>query len=167
MLKAVIFDVDGTLGNSLPLCIAALHDMCPAPFAGVPALLEWLKARGVRIGLVTGKGRKSLDITLEHYGIAGYFEAIEAGSPAGPVKTEGIQAVLEKLGVKPDEAIYVGDSPSDITFSRAAGVPAIAAAWAETADIKALKQLNPDALFDSIESFKEYLEELFDENITD
>src|SRR5689334_21675177 len=118
--QAVIFDLDGTLGNTLPLCIAAyraaiepligrtvsdteitdtfgpseegtimafaperfdegitaywkhyaaLHDRCPEPFAGVPDLLRRLRDTGVKVGLVTGKARKSTDLTLRRFGL--------------------------------------------------------------------------------------------------
>lgn len=178
MIRAVIFDFDGTIGNTLPLCIAAfrraieplagkqlpdeeivatfgpseegtirilaphayeqgladylncyreLHDMCPSPFDGIPELLEWLRARGIIIALVTGKGRRSCSISLEQYGIARFFDLVETGSPEGPCKPEGIRAVLDRFLLKPEEAIYVGDTASDVASARSAGVPAVAA----------------------------------------
>ncbi len=207
-MKAIIFDLDGTLGNTLPLCIAAfkqsieplagrvlsdeeivatfgpseegtisalipdhydrgvedyiahyreLHRMCPAPFDGIVDILEHLKSRGVRIALVTGKGGRSADITLEAFGIGHYFEAVETGSPLGPRKVEGIAGVLERLGVAPEEAVYVGDSPSDVTSSREARVSVVAAAWAETAEPEKLSAMNPDELCRTIGEFGQYV----------
>jgi phosphoglycolate phosphatase-like HAD superfamily hydrolase len=208
MIKAVIFDLDGTIGNTLPLCIAAfrkavepllgrilsdkeivaifgpseegmidalipnqyakviesylkyyreLHDMCSKPFDGIHEIFEYLKSKNIILALVTGKGEKSTAITLSKYDMASIFEAVETGSPAGPRKVEGIENILLKFNLKPQEAIYVGDAPSDIISARAANIPNIAAAWVDTADIQHLKELNPDAIFFTIEEFREPL----------
>ncbi|MCD8102073.1 MAG: HAD family hydrolase [Alistipes sp.] len=208
MLKAVIFDLDGTIGNTLPLCVAAfrqaveplagkklsdeeivatfgpseegtimqlipghyrqgvddyishyerLHDMCPEPFAGIRTIIERLKARGVTVAMVTGKGARSCRITLERYGMDGLFDAVETGSPQGQRKAEGIRAVLDRFGLQPGQAVYVGDAPSDVTASRAAGVQVIAAAWAATADVETLAAMAPDRLFTSVDELESYL----------
>ena len=215
MLKAVIFDFDGTIADTVPLCIAAcraafeplagrtfsdeeitatfgpseegsvralipdhyeagvaayltcykkLHPMCPKPFDGIPALLHGLKQKGLIIGLVTGKGRRSCDISLDAYGLADVFDAIEAGSPEGPCKPRGIQTILRRFGLNGSEALYTGDVPSDITASREAGVRIASAAWASTADPKALAACAPDAVCESIEAFAKYVEDLLREN---
>lgn len=132
--------------------------MCPSPFDGIPELLEWLRACGIIIALVTGKGRRSCSISLEQYGIARFFDLVETGSPEGPCKPEGIRAVLDRFLLKPEEAIYVGDTASDVASARSAGVPAVAAAWAETADRETLRRAGADQLFPTIPAFREWLE---------
>nr|WP_221401516.1 HAD hydrolase-like protein [Paenibacillus phyllosphaerae] len=207
----MIFDLDGTIGNTLPLCIRAfknaieplagrtlsdqeiiatfgpseegtiralipeheeqgvedylihyrkLHPMCEKPFEGMIDIIELAKAKGLRLAMVTGKGARSTEITLEIFGMREYFEVIETGWVHGPRKVQGIAAVVERLGVHPAECIYIGDSPSDILNSREAGVGAVAAAWAETADIEQLRSTSPDELFTSIADFKVYIEAL-------
>ena len=208
-VKAVIFDLDGTLANTLPLCIQAfrqsleplinrsisdaeiiatfgpseegtimalapnhydkgvadylhyyeqLHDMCPVPFEGMKEILQTLENRGVRIAMVTGKGKHSTDISLRHFELAQFFEMIETGSPEGARKTEGIQIILDGLtGIKKDEVIYVGDAPSDITASKKVGIPIIAAAWADTSEPKKLQEMQPDELFYTIKDFGDWL----------
>ena len=210
-IKAVIFDLDGTLANTLPLCIQAfrksveplinravsdeeiiatfgpseegtimalapqhydagvasylrfyesLHTMCAEPFAGIPALLHWLQNNSVRIAMVTGKGKYSTAISLEQFGLLHYFTHIETGSPAGPRKAEGIQAVLDQWPDIGREAIvYVGDAPSDIEASRKAGIPVVAAAWADTAEPEKLEPLKPDALLYSVDDLAGWLRE--------
>jgi phosphoglycolate phosphatase/pyrophosphatase PpaX len=209
-IKGVIFDLDGTVGNTLPLCIQAfrqsieplalktlsdediiatfgpseegtiqalipgfyeqgivsylqfyeaLHGLCPDPFPGITDLLIMLKANGIRIAMVTGKGKHSTAISLKRFGLNEYFERIETGSPAGPVKVEGIRAVLEWWEhLDKASVIYVGDSPSDISASRKAGVPVIGAAWAETAEPEKLSAMQPDQLFYSTDTFAAWLQ---------
>jgi phosphoglycolate phosphatase-like HAD superfamily hydrolase len=208
-IKAVIFDLDGTLANTLPLCIQAfresvqpliqrtlsdeeivatfgpseegtimalapdhykegvaaylhlyaeLHNMCPAPFEGMPEILQKLKQKNVPVAMVTGKGKHSTAISLQYFSLTGYFSVIETGAPLGPRKVQGIQAVLETWPeIDKREVIYVGDAPSDITASRAAGISVVAAAWASTANAEILKSMNPDQLFLSIQAFSDWL----------
>lgn len=208
-IKGVIFDLDGTIGNTLPLCIEAfrqsieplalkrlsdadiiatfgpseegtiqtlvpdhyeqgivnylqfyesLHDLCPSPFPGITELLDLLKEKGVRVAMVTGKGKHSTVISLKRFGLEGYFEQIETGSPEGPVKAAGIAAVLRRWkDLDKASVVYVGDAPSDITASRKAGVAVVAAAWAETAEPEILAAMQPDQLFDSITAFGDWV----------
>jgi phosphoglycolate phosphatase-like HAD superfamily hydrolase len=208
-IKGIIFDLDGTIGNTLPLCIQAfrqsieplaltplsdqdiiatfgpseegtiqtlipehyeqgivnylqfyesLHDLCPAPFPGITQLLDDLRSKNIRLAMVTGKGKHSTAISLKKFGLDDVFEQIETGSPAGPVKVEGINAVLQQWkDIDRTSIFYVGDSPGDITFSRKAGIPVVAAAWAETAEPEKLKVLNPDQLFYTIDEFTNWL----------
>src|SRR5258708_28463418 len=208
-IKGVIFDLDGTIGNILPVCIRAfrqsieplalktlsdediiatfgpseegtiqtlipdhyeqgivnylqfyesLHDICPDPFPGIAGLLNQLKDKGIRIAMVTGKGKHSTAISLKKFGLGDYFEPVETGSPTGPVKVEGITAVLQHWqDLDKDSIIYVGDAPGDITASRKAGIRVVAAAWAETAGPRKLKAQNPDQLFYSIDEFAAWL----------
>ena len=208
-IKAVIFDLDGTLADTLPLCIQAfrqsveplinrsvsdeeiiatfgpseegtimalvpghydkgvadylhfyeaLHEMCPVPFDGIKELLVVLKNNGVRVAMVTGKGKYSTDISLKYLGLAHFFEIIETGSQSGPRKAQGMQLILNLFtDIKNDEVIYVGDTPGDIRASRKVGIPAIAAAWADTAEPEKLIALKPDEIFYTITDFTKWL----------
>jgi phosphoglycolate phosphatase/pyrophosphatase PpaX len=208
-IRAVIFDLDGTLANTLPMCIKAFrasveplinrsvsdaeiiatfgpseegtimalapdfydtgvanylkyynefHAMCPDVFDGIKPLLKKLTDNNIRTAMVTGKGKKSADISLEKFGITEYFQLLEAGMPEGPRKPEGIQMILDKWpDLQKDEVIYVGDAPSDITACRQVGIPIVAAAWAETAEPQLLEPLYPDQMFFTVPAFSDWL----------
>lgn len=134
-----------------------LHDRCRKPFAGITELIRELKRRDVKVALVTGKGRLSLEITLEILGLHDIFEAIEVGSPDGPNKPAGIRNVLHELAVRPEDCVYVGDATSDVTAAREAGVSIISAAWAQTADVERLKSLGPDKICHTVTELEKFL----------
>lgn len=199
-----LFDLDGTLGDTLPLCVAAfrealeplvgrplsdaevmatfgpsedgtvaffaadrfdegmarfydsytrLHARWPAPFPGIREALELLKRRGSFVGLVTGKGRGGTEITLRRFGLDGCFDAIKPGQPEGKVKDRCIEEVLAEHALDRAATLYVGDTLYDMQVSRACGLRTVAAAWAPTADLAALRACRPDFCFETVQSF--------------
>ena len=208
-LKAVIFDLDGTIANTLPLCITSFrqsieplagravsdaeiiatfgpseegtimalapnhydkgvseylriyeenHHMCAAPFEGMPELIASLKNKGIRVAMVTGKGRASAVITLDKFGMLHLFEILEAGNPDGNRKAEGIESILEAWSnIGKDEVVYVGDTTSDILTCRQVGIPIVSAAWAETAEPNALVAMHPDYIFYTVPEFADWM----------
>ncbi len=128
----------------------------PDPFPGVHKLLENLKNNGHFITMVTCKSLITALITLEQYNIAHYFSDIYPGSPTGEVKDYCINKLISKYSLNKKETIYIGDAVNDITASRNCGISVIAAGWASTADIPALKATKPDYLFTSFGDFSNF-----------
>lgn len=95
---------------------------------GARELLRSLVARGLATGLVTSGGRDRVSRELEFHGVARYVHESVYGSDVAQKKPhpEALELCLERLRVKADEAVYVGDSPEDIAMARAAGVFSIA-----------------------------------------
>ena len=209
MFQCVVFDFDGTLGDTLPVCVAgfrfaleelggsrladkeimatfgpseegcamrllpdrakealaaylkhyeARHDMCPDPFPGIRELLVFLRANGIKLALVTGKGPASCRISLERFGLLGFFEEVRTGHKEGPNKAEDIRSVLNAFGIPGSAAYCVGDHPGDATAARAAGAIPLAAAWASTADQEALRRACPDAVFKTVSELRSFFE---------
>lgn len=115
----------------------ALHvDGEPATFPGVLELLAGLRAAGLPIGLVTGKSRRSWEITravaesLEPFDALVFDDDVRAPKP----DPHGLELAVELLGVQPDRAVYVGDTASDMEAARSAGLNPVAALWAHDGD---------------------------------
>jgi phosphoglycolate phosphatase len=94
------------------------------PFAGVNAALDRL-AETRALGLCTMKKAEFMHRLLAAFGWERRFAAVlgsEEGFPAKPDPAM-LAEVLRRLGVRPDEAIYVGDTWMDAQMARDAAVP--------------------------------------------
>jgi phosphoglycolate phosphatase/pyrophosphatase PpaX len=139
-----------------------LHpSMCPHPFDGIRELFDELKVQGILLGLVTGKGPKSLNITLEFFGFDNVFDAVETGSPYKANKPECLRNILQKFDLQPQETVYIGDAPSDILATREVSIPIFSAAWAQTTNLEKLQPLKPDYIVFSIEELRKRLLEKY------
>ncbi len=201
MLKIVIFDLDGTIGDTMPLCTVAfrkavepylerpmtndemvnifglneegmirrvtgaswrhalsdfyelyeqMHYLCPKPFDGIKGVLDDLRRLHLHVALVTGKGTRNCAFTLNRFGMSDAFEHIETGSPDYNRKSEAIGYTLNVFGCKHDEALYVGDTLSDVQSCRKAGVECLSAVWAEGSAVDELQRANPGNVVYSI-----------------
>ncbi len=98
------------------------------PFPGARELLVKIKDSGLRISIATSADKDDL-AKLE--GIANITDLIEkeassADAEQSKPEPDIFQAALSKLGIKPDEAIALGDTPWDIQAAQKAGIPTIA-----------------------------------------
>lgn len=209
-LTAFLFDLDGTLADTIPVCIQAVqatvqhfsgrvpeeseiyalfgpseeglleqlipgrldetlpyylaqyeqfHGQCPRPFSGVERLFSILQAKGIRSAIVTGKGPHSAEISVRILGLSQWVEMIEAGSASGANKPHSMRLVLDRWGLSPEQAAYVGDTPYDITAAREAGLLPVGAAWAKASLLRGQPVPNEYPLFYDVDRFIRWVEE--------
>ncbi len=93
---------------------------------GFRETLEALRSR-MRLAICTNRST-SMDMVLEHFGLAGYFSCVMTASRVRNPKPhpEPLLKILEYFEIKPNEALFVGDSELDRRASEAAGVPFVA-----------------------------------------
>lgn len=181
-VKLVAFDLDGTIGDTIPLCIrsfkkavipyighelsdddviqtfglneqgmigsiidtlhkeSALEDfytiyknlheqMCPRPFPGIRKLITDLKQSGIIVALITGKGSKSCDITLQQFDMNTLFDKVLTGNEVRNIKADSLKWLLQSYHLSPCEVVYIGDTIADIKACKAIGVDCLSAAW--------------------------------------
>jgi pyrophosphatase PpaX len=209
-LKGILFDLDGTLADTLPVCVEAfqitvkhfgnwipnedeitryfgtneegilekffpgqlnktlpyyldvyerIHEQkCAKPFPGVDKALSTLNSRGIHTAIVTGKGAKSASISMRILGLAQWIKIVEPGFADKADKPFSIKKVLERWGMLPDQAAYVGDTPYDMAASREAGLMPIGAAWASTSMVNNQSPLENYKIFYKLDDFIQWID---------
>jgi HAD superfamily hydrolase (TIGR01549 family) len=197
MLKAVLFDIDGTITNTNSLFLKAVVQThyeitgqmknpeffyfslgIPSPetmrilniphekrmdyihrwqelirekmsevelFPGILDVLTGLQELGLAMALVTSKVRLELSYQFDSFGLNHFFQTVICAEDAPRPKPnpDPLFEACRCLGVKPNEALYVGDSRYDIMAAKAAGIPFLFASWG-TVDANAVRELHPD-----------------------
>jgi pyrophosphatase PpaX len=107
-----------------------LHDELEA-FEGIERVLAELKREGRRLGIVTAKRRKTVELAFAVLPLERYFDVVVTSDMTERHKPdpEPVLTALKRLGVGPAEAAFVGDSPFDVASGKAAGVFTVAVAW--------------------------------------
>jgi pyrophosphatase PpaX len=107
------------------------HDRLVRPYDEVAATLETLHAGGHALAVVTSKLEPLAQRGLAHVGLDGFFDVVVGLESCDRHKPdpEPVRIALDRLGARPEDAAFVGDSPHDMAAGRAAGVTTIAALW--------------------------------------
>ena len=104
-------------------------------FPGTEKLLKRIKSENILLGLLTRGQRGYVTKTLKFCEIENCFDAIEAydDHPIGEQKPNPIamEHLARKLGVKPQEILYIGDSTTDYACAAGSGADFIGMAFDE------------------------------------
>lgn len=128
-------------------------------YPGIENILDLLSAHHIRQAIVTGKGARSAQISLGFFQLNGHFDYVETGWVSGSSKEACINKVVDEWQILPENVLYIGDAPSDVTIARCAGVRPISVAWADTADPQELLAQEPEALFETIPDLENWLKD--------
>jgi pyrophosphatase PpaX len=117
-----------------------LHETISA-FAGMEDVLHELKRRGHRLAIVTAKRRATVELAFARVPVEHLFETIVGGDETERHKPdpEPLLLALARLGARPEDAAYVGDSPFDMQAAKAAGLYAIGVGWGGIHEAEALR----------------------------
>jgi pyrophosphatase PpaX len=107
------------------------HDRLVRPYEEVEATLRALHERGFALAVVTSKVEPLAYRGLAHVGLDGFFDVVVGLESCTRHKPdpEPVRIALDRLGLPPTAAAFVGDSPHDMSAGRAAGVTTVAALW--------------------------------------
>lgn len=95
------------------------------PLPGVRSLLEALRGQGVALAIVTTKMEIVARAVIEAVGWSDLFAVIAGQDSAARPKPAPDPAlhVLARLGMRPEDAAFVGDTDNDVLCALAAGMP--------------------------------------------
>ncbi len=97
-----------------------------APYDGIKELVYDLKAAGIKVAVVTNKAQEAANTVVKML-FGDVFDCIMGLSPGVPAKPDPTSAlmVMEKLGVKPEDCAFIGDTSVDITVGVNSGAFAV------------------------------------------
>jgi pyrophosphatase PpaX len=131
---------------------AGLHEELVA-CTGVVPVLEQLRARGTRLGIVTAKRHATVALAAHALPFLNDLDVVVGWDDTDRHKPypDPLLHALDQLGSNPADAAYVGDSHFDLQSARAAGVYAVAVTWGRIHPRERLVAEQPDAIVDSPE----------------
>lgn len=96
-------------------------------YPNVKSTLESLKEAGYKLAIVTNKPEQFVLPILEKFGMADLFELIIGGDTLPKRKPDPMQLefACEKLAVKAENCIMIGDSKNDIYAAKAANMQSV------------------------------------------
>ncbi len=92
----------------------AMHERFGELFPDAVDTIKALKALGLHVGIITDSDNDYIEAHLRALGIYDLFDSITTSEDAGFYKPHErpFLLALERAGVEPEEAIYVGDNPA-------------------------------------------------------
>ena len=125
---------------------------------GAIDLLELLRYRGIKIGILTRGCQDYATAALSEAGLMQLVDALECRNSETKAKPnpESYLRLTERLGVRKEETFFVGDHPIDAKCAANAGVPFVAV---ETGDVSSddLRAAGCVAVFPDVGSMVEWL----------
>lgn len=101
-----------------------------APYPGIPALLQELKAAGVNMAVLSNKAHVLVPSILEGYfpGVFPFAQGAQDGMPTKPDPTL-LHRLMEEMGATKDNTLFVGDSNVDIQTAKNGGLTSCGVLW--------------------------------------
>ena len=138
----------------------ARHHLMADVYPGIKDVLNYIKSRGIKLSVYTGKGRGSTLITLRKIGLIEMFDMIVTGDDIEDHKPspEGIDVFVEKFGLNRERVLMIGDAPADIIAARNANVKIASVVWDSYAKEKVLSMAE-DYVFETVDELMIFLKD--------
>jgi phosphoglycolate phosphatase len=136
LLRAAVGQVDAATFARLREAFVAAYDggacRLATPFAGVPEMLDAVRAAGHVLALATNKRLAPTRAILDALGWTSLFAAVETvdSSPGGQrTKSRMLMEACAAVAAGRLRPVYLGDTAADVRAARDASIPCILATW--------------------------------------
>lgn len=105
-------------------------NICTRPYEGIVEAIKTLKEKGYKLAVVSNKRQEAVERLCQIF-YKDLFDAI-AGDRDGINRKpdpDMVYDVLERIGVRKEDALYIGDSDVDIKTAQNAGLGGIFVSW--------------------------------------
>ena len=118
-------------------------------YPGLPHVLEQLKACGMLLAVCSNKAQPYAEAVIHKIYGDGLFDYILGERPGIPRKPDpaGPLKIADKLGVTPEECVYIGDTNTDMKTGANAEMFTIGVTWGYR-ERRELEELEPDMIID-------------------
>ena len=101
------------------------------PYEGIPDLLNRLEARNIRMNILSNKLDHFTKLTVSRFFPRHAFDFVLGAVPSIPKKPDPAGALLiaQKIGVSPQQFLFLGDTKTDMMTAVAAGMFPVGALW--------------------------------------
>jgi HAD superfamily hydrolase (TIGR01509 family) len=131
---------------------------------GRPRAMPWarralrrLRARGVRLGLVTASTRGVVEPSIARLGLEGLFETAYFSDDVANTKPhpEALLRAIADLGLDAADTVYVGDTTVDLEMAVGAGAPFVAVGT--TTDEAAFRAAGVERVWSGVGAWADHL----------
>jgi|LSQX01.1.fsa_nt_gb pyrophosphatase PpaX len=138
-----------------------VHDEMIRPFPGVREALAELRDMGLNLGIVTSKRGEVALRSLKVLDLTDYFRVVVTPEHTSSHKPHPapVRHGVELLGIRPEEAMMIGDSPYDLLSGRAAGTLTCGVDYSRI-NLNILYQTNPDYMISHVHELVSIVGEL-------
>ena len=122
--------VDAVLADFTEYYFAHI-DVYTQPYPGIPELITTLHQNGILLAVASNKFQAGTEHLIKEFFPDIPVVAVLGNRPGFPLKPDPdiVGEVLRKAGVNKEEAVMVGDSPTDMRTAANGGIRGIAVGW--------------------------------------
>ena len=126
-------------------------------FEGISDMLYELKNQNIKLAVATGKSRRGLDRVLSQTNSHDLFEITRAASETKSKPDPLMLAeILQHTGLKPEQAIMVGDTSYDLEMAQNIAMPRVGVSYGVHA-IDVLQRFNPLTIANNVDHLHQFL----------
>lgn len=101
------------------------------PYEGIPEALDFLKRQGLKLAVLSNKPQKQTEDNIYPSFGTEVFDLVSGEGPGVPLKPDpgGLRMTLDRLGIRPEECLYFGDTRTDMETGVKGGCVTTGVLW--------------------------------------